>query len=390
MKVYAVIAEFNPFHNGHAYLVNEIKKTGDCAVVAIMSGSFVERGDIAVIDKYARAETAVRCGYDLVLELPAPWCFSGAEYFALGGVGIADGIGVVDDLLFGSESGDIEELTDCEAKLSSTQYEEALKAARNVNRSVNAANIRADVFASLYGDDHIFKGSNNLLALEYLHALRTLGSKIEPVTVKRIGNDFNSDDLDGICSATAIRGALMRGEREFSAFVPETAEKILLRELNENRQYSLTRLDTAVIAMLRASDHNRLSKYLEMSGGIENRLTEAALTAKTVEEAVKAVKSKRYSESRVRRAILSAMLEVTPDLASERPLFTTVLAANERGREVLSMARNTAEIAILSKMSDSRKLKGTAQKQFALHLRAERLSELCCLGEPRRVGAVMV
>ena len=390
MKVYAVIAEFNPFHNGHAYLVNEIKKSGDCAVIAIMSGSFVERGDVAVIDKYARAEAAVRCGYDLVLELPAPWCFSGAEFFAIGGVGIADGIGVVDSLLFGSESGDIAELTDCEAKLSSVQYEEALIAARNVNRSANAANIRADVFAALYGDDLIFKGSNNLLALEYLHALRTLGSTIDPVTVKRIGNDFNSEDLAGICSATAIRGALMRGERGLSAFVPEAAEKILLRELCENRMYSLNRLDTAVIAMLRASDPNRLSKYMEMSGGIENRLTEAALTAKTAEEAVKAVKSKRYSESRVRRAILSAMLEVTPDRASERPLFTTVLASNERGRQVLSLARKTATISVLSKMSDSKRLSDKAAEQFALHMRAERLAEMCCHGEPRRVGAVLV
>ncbi len=390
MNIYAVIAEFNPFHNGHEYLAEQIKKKDpDSALVAVMSGSFTQRGEPAVIDKYARAEAALFGGVDLVLELPAPWCFSGAEFFALGGVAVAEGLGVCDGLVFGSEVGDVEALIRCESRLSSEEYVAAYGAARKARPSKNTGTLRAEVYGEMYGESDILSGSNNLLALEYISALRKLGSRMTPHTVKRVGADFNSSELSGICSASAIRAALGRGTTDFSDFMPREAEKILTREISGGRIYDMSALDVAVIAMLRAADPRRLSGYMEVSGGLENRLCAAAERCRSTSELVSAVKSKRYPESRVRRAILSCMLGVEMRHAEKNPLFTNVLAANARGREVLALARKRADIAVLSKLSDSKLLPPEAMEQYALHMRAERLFELCSEAEPRRTGAVM-
>lgn len=394
MKTHAVISEFNPFHSGHKYLIDTLKADGS-AVVAVISGSFVERGDVAIIDKYARAEAAVLSGVDLAVELPAPWCFSGAEFFALGGVAVANGLGVVDSLAFGSESGDIRSLTECAARLSSDEFTTALATARTASRDKGIASLRAEVYAELYGKSEHFDGSNDLLGLEYIRALQTLGSDITPTTVKRIGEVYNSKELCEICSATAIRHALAPDARDFSRrdlshYMPKTSYDILARELAEGRRYDLARLDAAVLARLRAASPSDIASIMEVSGGMENRLITLSNECRTINELVELAKGKHYSASRVRRVLIATLLGVTMRDIEAPPLFTSVLAANERGRELLSLARKSANIAVLSKMSDARELCGTAAEQYALHMRAERIAELCCIGEPRKVGAVMI
>lgn len=394
MKTYAVISEFNPFHNGHKYLIDTLKSDGS-SVIAIMSGSFVERGDVAVIDKYARAEAAVRCGVDLVLELPAPWCFSGAEFFALGGVAVANGIGVVDELAFGSESGDIESLIHCAEQLSSNEFLETLSSAREKNRDKGIASLRAEVYAELYGKSEHFNGSNDLLSLEYIRALNKLGSNIIPTTVKRIGEVYNSEELCEICSATAIRRILAPDARDFSLrnpskYMPEESYEILKRELESGRRYDLSKIDAAVIARFRTALPESLSNIMEISGGIENRLIELSTDCRCIREFVERAKGKHHSASRLRRIMIASLLGVTMADIEKAPLFTNVLAANEKGRELLALMRKRATISVLSKMSDANKLDGQTAKQYAIHLRAERLAELCCEGEPRKVGVVMV
>ncbi len=394
MKTYAVISEFNPFHSGHKYLIDTLKADGS-AVVTVMSGSFVERGDVAIIDKYARAEAAVHSGVDLVLELPAPWCFAGAEFFALGGVAVANGIGVVDALAFGSESGDINSLTECAERLSSTEFADALASAREKHRDKGIAVLRAEVYAELYGASSHFDGSNDLLGLEYIRALRKLKSDVEPTAVKRIGEVYNSEELCEICSATAIRHALAPDARDFSRrdlsrYMPNASYDILMRELLGGRRYDLSRLDAAVLARLRAVSPSEIANIMEMSGGMENRLTALANECRTIGELVEAAKGRHYSASRVRRVLIASLLGVTMRDVESAPLFTSVLAANERGRELLAISRKKSDIAILSKMSDAKGLSGETAEQYALHQKAERIAELCCFGKPRKVGAVMV
>lgn len=391
MNVYAVISEFNPFHNGHGFLVRRVKERDpDTAVVAVMSGSFVQRGEPAIIDKYARAEAAVRCGVDLVLELPAPWCFSGAEFFALGGVSVANGLGVCDTLVFGSESGEITELKTVSERIGTPNFADECRRLRETEKRANTAEIRAQAYAGLYGGTDVFCGSNNLLALEYLKAMKKLDTGMRAETVRRVGSDFNCEALVGICSASAIRSELRRGRKVFSGYMPEASEAVLHRELYADRVYGLSKLDTAVIAMLICSKPDSLSGFMEVDDGIEHRLCSEALCSRSINELVDNCKTKRFSESRVRRAILSCILGVRMSDVETPPLFTNLLCANERGREVLSAARKRADIAVLSKMSDAKKLSGAALSQYELHMRAERLCELCCEGEPRRVGAVMV
>ncbi len=390
MKIYAVISEFNPFHNGHKHLIDTLKADGNSAVVAIMSGSFVERGDVAIINKYARAEAAIRSGCDLVLELPAPWCFAGAEFFALGGVSVANSLGVIDTLAFGSESGDIAALTECAHRLSSLEFSKALADARRGHPGANAATLRADTYKTLYGENTLLCGSNNLLALEYIQALSHLGSKIEPITVRRSGEDYNSAKLNGICSASAIREAISCGRDDFTDFMPAPSANILHHELCGGRLYDLSRLDTAVIARLRTCTSSELSDIMEMSGGIENRLCSLANEHTTIDALTSAVRDRHYSVSRIRRALIAAMLGVKMCDVEAQPMFTSVLAANEKGREVLSLARKRASMPILSTFSASKGVLPTARKQFDMHMKAERLAELCCESEAQKIGAVIL
>ncbi len=396
MKVWAVISEFNPFHNGHKYLVDTLKKDGNSAVVAIMSGSFVERGDVAIIDKYARAEAAVRCGVDLVLELPAPWCFAGAEFFALGGVSVANGLGIVDSLAFGSESGNIESLISCAENLSSNEFITALSAARNAKRDVGIASLRAEVYASLYGEQSHFAASNDILALEYIRSLKQLDSSIKPEAVKRIGEVYNSDELTDICSASAIRRVLNPqisdfSRRDLSRYMPDESHEILVREMEEGRIYSLAKLDAAVLAKLRCEGPYSLSGIMEVSSGIENRINHFADECRTISELVALSKNRHYSESRLRRLLIAYLLGFTMHDVEVPPQFTAVLAANSKGRELLALSRKRSSITVLSKLSAASEVVGLeVSEQYARHMRAERLAELCCIGEPRRIGAIII
>jgi len=391
MNVYAVISEFNPFHNGHGYLVSAVKESDpDAAVVAVMSGSFVQRGEVAIIDKYARAEAAVRCGVDLVLELPAPWCFSGAEFFALGGVSVANGIGVVDKLIFGSESGDVDELKLAADRILSEPFVNECKRLREADKRSNAAEIRSAAYASLFGVTKIFCGSNNLLALEYIHALNKIGSHIDIKTIKRVGADFNSHELSGICSASAIRSGIKRGLENFENFMPEASAEILRREIGAGRLYDLSQLEKAIYARFLMDEPETLSEYMEVDEGIAYRLCSAAFDSYSLRAFIDEAKNKRFSESRIRRAILSCLLRVHMGDAEKPPLFTSVLAANQSGRTVLAMMRKKAEIEVLVKYSDEKKLSESAKLQYHLHRKAERVADLCCIGKPRRVGAVMI
>lgn len=390
MSVYAVICEFNPFHNGHALLINRIKEAdSDAKIVAVMSGNFVERGDAAIVCKYSRAEMAIRCGCNLVLELPAPWCFSGAEFFARGGVHIADSIGISDHLAFGSESGDITSLEACAEGLSSAEFSAKLSEMRAAHPNLNAATLREMAYTALYGKSRHFAGSNDLLALEYIAAIRELSAKITPITVKREGGGYNCENLEKICSATAIRKAIAEGT-ELSGFMPDGAFEILRRELEAGRIYSLSRLDMAASAILRTASPESLSEIMEISGGMENRLVSAADGGRTIDEIIAAAKQKRYSDSRIRRAIIAAVIGVRTSDAEVLPAFTVLLGADAVGRELLAKCRKKSKIAILSKPSDEKKLTDGTLSQYLLHKKADRIAELCCLGEPERPSPLIL
>ncbi|MCI8387526.1 MAG: nucleotidyltransferase family protein [Clostridiales bacterium] len=425
MKIIAIICEYNPFHNGHKYQLDELRRRfgADSSIIAIMSGSFVQRGDAALLDKYARAEMAVRCGCDLVLELPAPWSMSSAEFFARGGVEIAAALGIVDVLAFGSENGDLTALCEVAARLDSDEFAVAFEKAKRRSPDRQVGVLRGEVCRTLFGDENIasdvFGGSNDLLAIEYIRAIKRVNSRVsvhndelplkqvEPYAIKRIGNTYNSDKLSignnsdnpQYASATAIRRLIFSENTDnvinsISAHIPAPAVDIMKRELEAGRLHRLANLDIVVTAFLRL-DWRRMSGKMEVSGGIENRLHSAALRECTVNGIVEAACERRYSRSRLRRALIGSMLGFTMRECEEIPRFASLLAANARGRELLAALRKTASIAILSKPSDGNKLlckneyfsnipdgeksqySLTAYEQFERAMIAEQLHELC-------------
>ena len=299
--------------------------------------------------------------------------FSGAEFFALGGVYVANGLGIVDSLAFGSESGDTNSLIECAERLSSVEFQNALSEARNVNQNLGTAALRAKIYTELYGENEHFNGSNDLLALEYIRALKRVESEIVPIAHKRIGEVYNSEELTEICSATAIRRVLSPeisdfSRRDLSRYMPKPSYDILMRELEAERIYTLSRLDTAALALLRTRKPEVFSEIMEASGGVENRLTSLANECRTIEELVASAKDKRYSESRIRRLLIASILGITMRDVEVPPEFTTVLAANSRGRELLALARKRASIDVLSKTSASKSPIRDAIKVFRYSL----------------------
>ena len=218
MKTVAIVCEYNPFHNGHKYQIDQIKREfgEDTAIIAIMSGNFVERGDVAVLDKFKRARMAVENGVSLVLELPFPFSLSSAERFAQGAVEIAHRLKTVNILSFGSECGSVERLSRIAERVLSEEFDLALKNTLNAdgNESLGYAKARTMTYEALYGkeDAQILLSPNNILAIEYLKALKKLGSPILPHTVLRNGTDKDGADNAAFAGATYIRSLIYEGK----------------------------------------------------------------------------------------------------------------------------------------------------------------------------------
>lgn len=328
-----IIAEYNPFHAGHAHQISEIKKVYDGEIVAVMSGSFTQRGSPATLDKWTRARLAVLGGVDLVLELPFVSAVRSAQDFARGGIKLLESLGVIDTLAFGAEVADLEKLKLSAAAFSEKFFTEKLHKllAQGVSYAAAVTKILAEV-ASL--DEKFLRQPNTILAIEYL---RALPKKISPLLIKRIGAAY--DDLtlqEKFSSASAIRAALYENSppwEKISAQVsPETlqalrAEKILVDE-NFLFRPIMTKLLTA-----RADE---LRKIYGMTEGLEYRLLNAS-AAKNFSELIKFLIGRRYTASRIRRLLLYVLPDVTADLISELDAATCarVLAFNERGRALL-------------------------------------------------------
>jgi predicted nucleotidyltransferase len=307
-----IIAEYNPFHKGHLlHLVNTKALTQADNVIAIISGSFVQRGEPAAWDKFTRTKAALMSGVDMVLELPVAYATGSADVFAYGAVDSLNKSGIIDYLSFGTESGDIALFKDA-AKLLTNETDEfrlALKKALDTGVSYPAARQTA-LSEVLHRDMSFLSSPNNILALEYLKALLLLGSSIQPITVKREVNGYNTQNMTGeISSATAIRHSLVSGEWDIAlSAVPPCCHDMLRTTLRGN----LPTIDsyTEVLKyILRTKSPDELADINDISEGLENRIL-ACTDFKSITELADRVKSKRYAHSKVRRAILHILLNI--------------------------------------------------------------------------------
>ena len=332
-RISAVICELNPLHDGHRYVFSRAREKSDI-LIAVMSGNFVQRGESAVYDKYRRAEATLGAGADIVLELPFPYSSSSAEFFAAAGVRIAEKAGA-DALYFGSECGDIAALRKAGAVLSGEEYKEAMTVGRS-------AALRSQALRSLCPElpSSLFESPNDILGAEYCRR-----ASIETVAVKRISTE----------SASAIRKRCIGSGSDM---------------LDPAR---LLQLEYCRFRTLREP----VSGIAECGGGVFERLYNTALQHAGAEEWFNAVRTKQYTDSRLRRAALFALCSVRSEEMKEDVLFTNLLAAGERGREYLSALKKESDFPIIANHSEKKYLEEGARRQVALADFADNIYALC-------------
>ena len=379
MKIAGVIAEYNPFHNGHAHHLKETRRKGNCDfVVVCMDGSFTQRGEPACMDKWARARLALECGADAVFELPALWALQPADGFARGGVAVLGRLGC-DLLSFGSEETDINLLKTL-ADMGENEPPELRAALREgLAAGKSHARARGEAIAELLGVDAALLNSPNLiLGTQYLREIRAQNMKMEPLPIKRIGN-YHDAALGDFASATAIRAAIHDGKMEEARFcVPEPAREEL------RRAGRLHAMDDLLLHTLRGMPPEKIAEIPGVGEGLEQRIARCAQEAAGREELLEALKCKRYTRARLSRICACALLKLTKSMVESHPLpgYARLIGMREDARPLLRELKARSRLPIVS---DAAQLRGDAV--FDLECRATDLRALLC-DEPseRRAG----
>lgn len=378
MAVAGVIAEYNPFHRGHAWQLAEIRRRlgADTAVTVCMSGNFVQRGDFAVAGKHARAEMALRGGADLVLELPTPWSAATAERFAQGGVAVLAAAGVVTHLAFGCESGALEPLQAAAEGLESEEFRERL---RNIpDKEIPFAAARQQALYGLTEAADCLSRPNDALAVEYLRAMKAQGANLEPLALPRVGAGHDSVEERLCPSASVIREKLLAGEA-WRTVLPETSAAVLSREIEAGRApVSMENCHRAVLSQLRRMEEEDFRVYDGGNEGLYHRFYAAVRSAASTAELLETAKTRRYTLARLRRMLLQAYLGVPQAARGETPPYIRVLGANARGRALLGEMRRTASLPVITKPGHVRRLDGDIQRAFDREARCTDLYVLAC------------
>ena len=347
MKNIGIVCEFNPLHNGHERLLRYARELGAQRVVCVMSGNATQRGELAVLDKYTRAKAAIAAGADLVLELPFPWSSASAEYFARAAVAVLSGS--CDTLLFGSECGVIELICRAATLAATDDFREEYR------RRTKSGEGAAGVYFDMLREAGAPLGSNDLLGVEYVRAIGELCADMTPVTLKREGADYNDESIDGASypSATAIRKMWQElGFEESAKHMPRAAYEIYENAYFEGEMCDVYQLSRAILMYFRLRSPEDLQSYAECEGGIANRLCSLAHECSSLEELYEKLSTKRYTDAKLRRALLFCLSEVERELLCSLPEYTTLLAADAKGRELLSAQRKSGGIKVVTKPAD--------------------------------------
>ncbi len=344
MSVIGIIAEYNPFHNGHKYQIDCVKKSQDDVVIVVMSGNYVQRGDVAIFSKWTRAKTAVLSGADVVIEMPSAFANSCAENFAKCGVFLLDSLGCVDKLCFGSETDDLDALKTLAQACESIDASDGMKTA--LKSGVSFPKARQNVLSQIVGEDiaDLLQKPNATLGVEYLKALKYFGSKIEPVVIKRKATDHDSEKTcDEFASASYLRELIYLGQIEkVKDFVPQSA----LEVYKDAQVHNIRHLEKAILYKLRTMTLDDWKQCPDVSEGLENRLQVCAKTATSIDEFLNSVKTKRYTMARIKRILLSAFLGYTANDTATMPNYARVLAVSEKGVKILNKCKKSAKIKV--------------------------------------------
>lgn len=357
MKTVGIIAEFNPFHNGHKYLIEKAKEeTNADRVIVIMSGNFTQQGNIAVIDKFKRAEIATNYGVDLVIELPTIYAVSSAETFAKGAIDILDKLNIVDYLAFGTEAASLIMLQSIASKILDNENLLSEKIKENLKSGITYALARDKALKEILTTSEYAEISspNNILAIEYLKELLKIKSNIVPVAIKRANANHNDTSIytnSFFASATSLRNHLENMENsvlDIENYVPNLTYQALLDSnlLFNNDMYTLLRY------IITEADNKKLSSIYEISEGLENKIKESATTSLSYFELLNNVKSKRYTLSRIKRIFTHILLELTSDLFCELNGVNYARVLKITDKNLLSELSRKSTIPVISNINE--------------------------------------
>lgn len=346
-KVLGIVGEYNPFHNGHLYHLEESKKmTSSNYTVAIISGNFTQRGSTAIIDKWSRAEMAIKNGVDLVIELPALYATSSAENFADGAIKILDSLKVVDYISFGAETSDIDILNN----FADILYKEPLKyrsfLTHELKKGISFPKARENALLMYLNGNrkfiNVLSSPNNILGIEYIKALKKHKSNIKPISIARFETGYNDVTYSGnIASATAIRNIVKNGGFEaLRKLLPNSSYSVLIDNIKQGHIVSdLSVFEKQIIYNLRSMYTEEIAELAEVSEGLEHSLKNAADSCNTLEELLNKIKSKRYTSTRLQRILLYSILNITKkdiELSKKTMPYIRVLGLNKRGKFLIS------------------------------------------------------
>lgn len=375
---YGIVAEFNPFHNGHKHIIDILRNNGNNTVTAVISESFVQRGECACASPDVRTRMALSSGVDLVLSLPVAYATASAERFAEGGVTVLGSLGCIDKLVFGSESGDVETLKKCAEAITSEEFSPMLENRLNEGVSFPTARQRAlrDMFGDAFAD--ALSSSNDILGVEYIKAINKFGFDMLPTAIKRVGAEHDSKEFCGnVLSASAIRDIFKNGG-DFYQFMPREAADIFSEAVSENKAPAdFSKLENAILYKLRSMSVDEFAALPDIAEGLEFRFVEAVRKSVTLSEILEKVKTKRYTHSRLRRIVICALLGITKSDFSAPIPYIRVLGFNKKGAEVLKQAKNNAVLPVVTKSSDLKYMDSHAEKFFELECKSRDIFSLC-------------
>ena len=348
MSVIGIVCEFNPFHNGHKYLIDSVKKSPDDIVVAVMSGNFVQRAEPALFPKEIRIKAALSCGVDIVLELPFLYATASAEIFAENAVRILDAFGC-EKIAFGAENTELSLLEKAVAVICTPEFDEELK--NELSKGVSYPAARQAAFDK-YGVECDISLPNNILAIEYLKAVKKLDSRLVPTAVNRIGAGYNDDfALGDFASATHIRNLIEKGE-SYQKLVPENTLRIYENAIKSGNSVSRRNYNIAVMSLLRGRLDDCWSQIANMAEGLDNRIKASIINCNSLNEIYDSAKTKRFTHSRVRRAVLSAALGVTETDMTIKAPYCRLLGFNTEASEMLGGLAKSSKLPFVTSFSD--------------------------------------
>ena len=357
-KVLGIIAEYNPFHNGHLYHLETSKKITDCDyTVAIISGNFTQRGSTSVVDKWSKTKMALQNGVDLIIELPVLYSISSSENFADGAIKILNSLGIIDYLSFGSETPDITVLDSIADILCNEPKDYKKLLAAELDKGLSFPKARENALLDYIKNTNTFENDkpnfeeykkalsspNNILGIEYLKALKKYNSSIKPVCISRFATDYNSFDFsENIASATAIRELIKNKDfNSIKTVVPKNSYSILVDCINSGHIVpDLNCFEKEIIYVLRKMSIEEISNLPDVSEGLEFSIKKAANSCNTIDEFLDVVKSKRYTVTRLQRILLYALLDISKEdmqLSKEVEMpYVRVLGFNYNGKKLVS------------------------------------------------------